>query len=345
MIVSVLSFLLVIGICVVTHEYGHYRTAKACGVRVHEFAFGMGPVLWQKKGRETLWSIRAFPVGGFVRLAGMDEEQPGEEVKEGKGFNDKKAWQRFFILLNGPLVNILLAMALTAIFLSAHGVIDMSSPVVGDIMENLPAQHIELQPGDIIRTVNGVHVSDWPSMAKAIRDEAKEGPVTLEIERGGQLLLKEVAIPYSAKYGAQLLGIRPPMMRYGLLSAWTNAFSYTVNMSVEMIQGIVRWVLQAQDVDVSGPIGIATMAGEAAKQGIWPFISFLSLINLNLGLINLFPFPALDGGRLVFIVGEIVTKKRLPERIENFIHLAGFILLITLILFITWKDISKIFNL
>ena len=112
-----------------------------------------------------------------------------------------------------------------------------------------------------------------------------------------------------------------------------------------MIRGIVRWALHTQDVEVSGPIGIATMAGQAARQGIWAFLSFLALINLNLGLINLFPFPALDGGRLVFILGEMITRKRLPERIENYIHFAGFVLLITLILFITWKDISRIFSL
>lgn len=343
--ISILSFIVVIGICVISHEFGHYITAKACGVQVHEFSFGMGPVLWKHKIERTLWSVRVFPIGGFVRLAGMEEEQPEENVIPGKGFNDKKAWQRFLILFNGPFVNVFLAIILTAFFLSGHGVVNMTSTAVGSIMENLPAQAEGLQAGDLILSVNGESVSNWVEMARSIREAASTGPVTLEIEREGTRFQKTISIPFNSTYGAALLGVRPPFVRYGAFTALKNAFSYTVSMSIEMIQGIIRWALRAQDVEVTGPIGIATMAGEAAKQGIWTFISFLALINLNLGLINLFPFPALDGGRLVFILGEIATRKRLPERVENYIHFVGFVLLISLILFITWKDISRIFSL
>ena len=137
---SLLSFLFVIGICVVVHEYGHYITARLFDVQVHEFAFGMGPVLFQRKGKHTLWSLRAFPVGGFVRLAGMAEENEDETVEPGRAFYDKAAWKRFLILVNGSVANVLLALLLTAVFLSGHGVANLEETVIGEVMEGYPAQ-------------------------------------------------------------------------------------------------------------------------------------------------------------------------------------------------------------
>ena len=342
--VSLLSFIVVIAICVISHEYGHYKTARIAGVQVHEFAFGMGPVLWTKKASDgTLWSARLFPVGGFVRLAGMDEEKPGEKIVKGGAFSDKSALARFFILFNGALSNILLAILLTAIFLYGHGILDMESTRVGELMEGLPAQSSGIQPGDVIQEINGEKVSQWSEMSSLIKEEAAEGPVSFKVLRKGKSISLSIEIPQNKEYGTYLLGIRPSFKTFSITGALSNSFAYIFRMSAEWLRGIYMLLTNQSDVDITGPVGIASLAGQAARGGIWSFLSFLAIINLNLGLINLFPFPGLDGGRLVFVLLEFLTGKRVPENIENFIHLAGFILLIGLIIFVTWKDIVRIF--
>jgi regulator of sigma E protease len=343
--VSLLSFLLVIAICVISHEYGHYKTARLAGVQVHEFAFGMGPVIWQRKGKDgTVWSWRIFPVGGFVRLAGMDEEKPGEKVAPGGAFYDKSATRRFLILLNGALANILLAILLTGIFLWGHGILDLSSTRIGEIMGGYPAEVAGISVGDQVLSVNDSSVANWQEMSEAIRSYAEKGPVTITISRNGNILPFSVPIPVDPEFGVPLLGVRPVFKSFGPVAAFTNAFNYIFRMSSEWIRGIFLLLTNRSQVDLTGPVGIASMAGEAVKGGLWSFLSFLAVINLNLGMINLFPFPGLDGGRLVFVFLEIITRKKVPEHIENYIHLAGFFLLIALIMFITWKDILKLFG-
>lgn len=341
--ISLFSFLVVIGICVIAHEYGHYLTARIFDVQVHEFAFGMGPVVFQRKGKGTLWSIRLFPVGGFVRLAGMEEESEGEEVEAGRGFYDKTAWKRFFILINGAVANLVLALLLTSIFLTGHGAIDLENTVIGEIMEGYPAQAAGILPGDQILTVNDVTVKSWRDMSAEIRKEAPKGTVNFVLRRGNSDFFLSLVVPLDKEQGVPLLGIRPGMRQYSPMEAISSAFSYTVNMSIEMLRGIIRWISGTEKVDVTGPLGIASMAGEAAKKGFWIFLSFLALINLNLGLINLFPFPALDGGRLFFTAGEIILRRRLPSKIENYIHMTGFVLLILLIVYVTWQDVLRFF--
>jgi regulator of sigma E protease len=340
---SLLSFVLVIGICVVAHEYGHYLTARLFGVQVHEFAFGMGPVIFSRKGKHNLWSLRIFPIGGFVRLAGMEEEDEGECIEPGRAFYDKAAWKRFLILLNGSAANIVLALLLTAAFLAGHGVINTADTVVGEVMTGYPAEESGIMQGDKILSVNGSPVGDWSSMSLKIREEALKGPVIFSVARGDGVLSIKALIKANDQ-GIPLFGIRPGFKKYSPGEAFSSAFSYTMKMSSDMISGILGWISGREKMDVTGPVGIASLAGEAARKGLWTFLSFLALINLNLGLINLFPFPALDGGRLFFTAGELVLGKRLPPKTENYIHMAGFFLLIALILYITWQDLARIFG-
>ncbi|SMG08961.1 RIP metalloprotease RseP [Dethiosulfovibrio salsuginis] len=340
--VSILSFVLIIAVCVVIHEYGHYRTAIAMGIQVHEFAFGMGPVIFSKKGKRNIWSVRLFPIGGFVRLAGMEEEESQEVSCPGMGFNEKSPWARLSVLIAGPASNVFLAFLLTALLLGGQGVLNMETPTVGSIMAGYPSDLAGIRPGDVIISVNGESVSDWSSMAQAIRNSPLDDPLALIILREGREINMNVEITDDPVTGFPLLGIQPGRIRYSPLKAINQSMSYTFHMSTAMIKGIGEWIFGKTEVDVSGPIGIASMAGDAAKQGLWPFISFLAIISLNLGIINLFPFPALDGGRIIFILGEIVTGKRLSQAIEGYIHFAGFVLLIGLILFITWQDVMKL---
>ena len=343
MLTSIIAFVIVIAICVLVHEFGHYITARLMGVQVHEFAFGMGPVVRQFERKGELWSWRLFPVGGSCRLAGMGEESGEETVIPGMGFNEQPAWKRFFILLDGSLFNVLLAFLLTAVFLCGHGVMNMEDTKIGSLMESFPAQRAGLEVGDRITAVNGKPVAHWREMSSALRTAAAEGDVRIDVQRGDRSLTVTTPIPMNAEYGYPMLGITPALERYTPALALQSAAGYTWGMSKLMLKGVWDWVTQRQEVDVTGPIGIASMSGRAMREGVWSFVTFLALISLNLGLLNLFPIPALDGGRIFFVMLEMVFRRRLPERVENWIHMTGFALLIVLMLFITCQDVYNLF--
>ncbi|MDR2523024.1 MAG: M50 family metallopeptidase [Synergistaceae bacterium] len=350
MLVSFISFVIVIGICVLAHEYGHYITARLLGVQVHEFAFGMGPLVSQVKkagpdGRTyMLWSWRLFPIGGFCRLAGMGEEDDGETVIPSMGFNEQPVWKRFFILLNGSLFNIVLAFLLTAVFLWGHGGQDMYDTKIGSMMEGYPAQHAGFQIGDRVTAVNGEPVSEWREMSNSLRAAALKGDVVFTVERNGRALTLTTPIPPRKEHGYPMLGITPAFRRYAAWEALTNAAGYIWNMTKLMLKGIWDWLSRKQEVDVTGPIGIASMSGQAMREGAWSFITFLALITLNLGLLNLFPFPALDGGRIAFLIPEVLLRRRLPERLENWVNAAGLVVLLLLMVVVTGMDLSNLYG-
>ena len=345
MLISIISFIIVIAVCVVVHEYGHYITAKLLGVQVHEFAFGMGPLLLQHKGRDNmLWSVRAFPVGGFCRLAGMNEESEGESVIPGKGFDEQSAWKRFLILLNGSAFNIALAVVLTALFLWGHGVLDMDSTRIGEIMPGFPAEQAGLQAGDKVLKVNDHAPAKWREMSELIRTEGTQNPsLTLTVKRGEETLTLTVNVPNNEEYGRPMLGVSPAYTRYGFAQACRSSLAYTYRITLAMLQGLAEFVMGRQEAEVTGPVGIASMSGRAMAAGFWSFLTFISIIALNLGILNLFPLPALDGGRLLFVLLEMITRRRLPEKVEGWIHTAGFVVLISLMVLITCKDVYTLF--
>ena len=352
MLTSLIAFIIVIAVCVVVHEYGHYVTAKILGVQVHEFAFGMGPAILQHRNKKTkmLWSWRLFPVGGFCRLAGMNEDEEGEIVIPGMGFDEQPAWKRFLILLNGSLFNVLLAVLLMALFLWGYGVLDMDSTKIGEIMPGFPAEISGLKSGDEILSVNGKKpdedskTSKWRGMSEIIRTESlKDENVIFEIKRGQENLTLKIKIPVNEEYGRPMLGVSPSHVKYGFIKAIKSSLNYTYRMTSMMLRGFYELIARRQEADVTGPVGIASMSGKAMREGFWDFITFIAIIALNLGILNLFPIPALDGGRILFVLLEMIVRRRLPEKVENWIHMAGFALLISLMVLITCKDIYNLF--
>ena len=346
MLTSLIAFIIVIAVCVIVHEYGHYITAKILGVQVHEFAFGMGPAILQHRNKKTkmLWSWRLFPIGGFCRLAGMNEEEEGESVISGKGFEEQAAWKRFLILLNGSLFNILLAVLLMAAFLYGHGILDMDSTKIGEIMSGFPAEIAGLKAGDEVLSVNGEKVSKWREMSEKVRVESlKNENVTLAVKRGEENLRLDIKIPMNEEYGRPMLGVSPSHVRYGFIKSIKSSLGYTYRMTAMMMRGFYELITRRQEADVTGPVGIASMSGKAMREGFWDFLTFIAIIALNLGILNLFPIPALDGGRILFVLLEMILRRRLPNKVENWIHTAGFAILISLMILITCKDVYNLF--
>ena len=347
--ISIISFLIVISICVISHEGGHYLAARWRDVMIHEFSFGMGPAIWSRKKGETLWSFRALPIGGFVKLEGedaSDEDAPKPEgYKKERALNHKKAWERLIIIAAGATVNLILAWLLTASYLTGYGVYNFDKPEIGVIMPQTAAEKAGLQTGDIIKSINGKHLSKWSDIRENLQDKnTKSDQFTIVIERGGADKTIETTIAYDSTHKGRLLGVQPSQVKYPIHQALAQGFGYSWKMGMEILKGMWMVITGQVKSEVVGPVGIAVMAGDAFKQGFWSFIAFMGIINLHLGLLNLLPFPALDGGRIIFITIEILTGKKVPDKYESMVHYAGFVILISLIILITGKDILKLFN-
>lgn len=342
---ALVSFIIVIGVCVVSHEFGHFLSAKLLGVQVLEFAFGMGPAIFKKRGKETLWSIRIFPIGGFVRLAGMGEALDDETEDPQRSFNAQSAWRRWFILAAGSITNVVLAVIIATFFLWGHGVLDMEHARIGELMPGFPAESLGLRTGDVILSINDKKVTTWLEMASTLKTYADK-PLTIVVERpdAGQLVFEDVTLKLDPTTGAYILGIRPAQVRYEGFSAFKYSLKYLWEMTKNIFSSLIMWIFGGQKIYVTGPVGIAEMAGEAARSGLWTFLFFLGIINLNLGLFNLIPFPALDGGRLLFVTIEMIFRRKVPEYIEQKVHFIGMVVLLALIALITWQDITRIFS-
>ncbi|MBQ8090165.1 MAG: RIP metalloprotease RseP [Pyramidobacter sp.] len=342
---SVVAFLFIILVCVMVHEFGHYITALWFGVKVHEFSFGMGPLLWQRQGRKNKWSVRAIPVGGFVRLGGMGEENEGETVLPGEGFQEKAPWKKLIILAAGAFNNILLVVVMATVMLMSRGVLDLSTSAVGELIPGFPAEAAGLRSGDVIESVDGLAVSDWRSMTQAIRSRAKQAEeLHLQVRRGSEKLSLTMGTKSQKPGEPPLIGIRPAVKKLSFFRAVAGSLNYTFQMSMAMLRGLKDMIVHPSAADVSGPVGIAAMAGEAAREGFFSLLSFLAIISLNLGIINLLPFPALDGGHIVFAIGEMITGRNVSAELEGKIHFIGFMFLAALIVLITWQDILRLFG-
>ena len=221
----------------------------------------------------------------------------------------------------------------------------METPKLGNIMEDTPAYSAGLKSGDVIRSIDGKALKNWSDIRKNIQDKDKKGDrFEITVDRGGEEKNFTVDVPVDKEAGGRLLGVQPSHEKYPVVKALGTAFTYSWKMSVEILSSLWMALTGQIKADVTGPVGIATMAGDAFREGFWTFIAFLGVINLNLGLLNLLPFPALDGGRIIFILVELVTRRKVPERVETMIHYAGFIILLALIFLVTGKDIYRLIH-
>ena len=339
MLITILGAVFVFGVIVMIHELGHFLTAKACGMRVDEFAIGIGPNVIQKQKGETLYSIRLLPLGGFNKIAGMDSS---EDVGE-RGFNNKPVWQRFIVIAAGATFNFLLAIVIYFCIFAFHGTtVPSHEPVIGDTFAGNPAAEAGIQQGDRILTINGQSIQEWKDISQSLQGHSNH-VVSVTLDRKGEIISTTV-IPRESGDRA-VIGINPVMdvKQYGIGESAVYAVTHTGSTIMEMLQGLWNIVTGHSKGDVAGPIGVAQMAGQVAQHGFISLLLFTALLSLNLGVINLLPIPVLDGGHLVLLILEGITGRKLPEKALQYIQMTGVGLLLLVFVYSTFQDILRLF--
>lgn len=336
---TILAAIFVFGVLVTVHEFGHFITAKLTGMRVDEFAIGFGPKLYQQKDGETLYSLRAIPLGGYNKIAGMDPDEPVTE----NSFNSKPIPARMLVILAGALMNFILPVILfSGIFMVEGRVQVVNEPVLGVVVDEMAAARAGLKAGDRIVTINNKPMQSWTEVVTTLRGAGTE-EVTLTAERDGALKTYKMTPVYNKEAGRALIGISPKLEKesLGFFGSIKEGFIYTKNIIMSMINGLYKIVSGNAPADVSGPIGVAQMAGQVAEKGLLPLMNFVAFLSINLGVINLLPLPALDGGHFVLLILEALRGKPLGSKAMTNIQMIGVAMILALTVFSTFKDITR----
>ena len=349
-ILTAILSLLVFGFLIFIHEFGHYITARLFKVTITEFSIGFGPELVSYESKKTgiKYRLAAFPLGGFVAMVGEDEESDDPNA-----FNKKPAWQRFIITAAGATVNIVagfLAMIIIVSFIKI-GNTTYGAPMEDELLHNLGYEEIDdshrssdagLQPGDEIIRVNGKKVRIYDELSYQIMRYGNESVELTVIRDGEELVLPEVYFPTTEQQG-QTFGIIDFKLTGYVEKDFFDIFSLSARKAVLVMrmcwESIIDLITGRYTVEaVSGPIGISAAIGDAASAGFLSLLNITVLISMNLGFMNLLPIPALDGGRLTVLLVEMITRKKLPAKVEAMINGIGLIVLLSLTVLVLFKD-------
>lgn len=330
--ITIISFILVFGIIVFVHEFGHYAVAKFYNIRVEEFAMGMGKRLWGFQKGETYYALNAFPIGGYCRMEG--EDQASEDPR---AFSNAKSFHQFQVLVAGAAMNFVLGwLALTILFFN-QGI-----PVntIGSTIENLPAATAGLLAGDEIKVINGKAVDSWEDVTKGIKDSGEV--VQMQVLRKGQVVDLQIKIAIDPSSNKKVIGIMPAYEKnIGHAASYaTSEFGHISFAILDFFKQIPSKGIDKDDV--AGPLGMAQIVGDAAAAGINPLLGLTALFSINLGIFNLLPFPALDGGRLIFVIIKMITGKRPSKEIEGYVHGIGMMILLGLMVLVLFNDFNKL---
>lgn len=330
MITAILTILLFF-ILIIPHEFGHFIVAKLMGVQVNEFAVGMGPLLFTHQGKETKYSIRAFPLGGYCAMEGENEESDNE-----RAFNNKSPIKKLAILLAGAFMNIITAVILITIMITSIGI---PTDKIGIVDKGSPAYEAGIRKNDKISVVNSEKTDNWQDVAKAIEQLKPNEKAKIVIQRSGKE--RTLSVIPKQKKDRTVIGISPKMS-HNIINTLPQGIKATYRVNHELLQGF--WKLIKGGVskdDIAGPVGIVKLV--SSSNSISTFCWLAAIISLNLALLNLLPFPALDGGRILFVIIRGITGKMISDKVEGIIHTIGMSILIMLFLVITFNDIVKLF--
>ena len=342
MSVTILASVFVFGLLVLFHEFGHFIMAKATGMRVDEFAIGFGPKLVSRTLGETEYSIRCVPLGGFNDIAGMD---PADNDAGERGYCEKPVWKRMIVILAGPIMNFLLPIAIFFLIFMTVGVSSPSTrPELGEVMPDQPAAMAGLQKGDRIEAINGEKVNAWDDIVRIVRS-ADGTPMKIAYSRNGEARQATVIPVRDKQENRMVIGVMGALdtRQPGVIEAAGTALGKTAYVIYHMVLGLVQIFTGDAAAELAGPLGVMQMTGAVAKLGFAALMNFAALLSLNLGIINLLPVPALDGGHFVTLLIEAVRGKPLGEKALHYTQMAGITVLVALMLFATKNDVVRIF--
>lgn len=355
--VSLILFIIIFGVVVIAHEFGHFLIAKANGIHVVEFSVGMGPNIISRKKGGTKYSLKLFPIGGACMFEGEDgvadkDEESGEAKEPGPGsFLKAKVWARIATVVAGPLFNLLLAFIIAIIMVNMSVTRD---PIASQVVEGGGAQAAGLQAGDRIISINGEKICLYQEISMYMQLSYRGGDLEVVYERNGERYTTTLTPQYDEEYGYYLLGIsnadiKEPRGIESLKYAWYE-MRYSVKMTYTSLGMLFTGRVSRKDV--AGPVGIAVnVVGatyEASKEYGWQsvllnMLNITLMLSVNLGILNLLPVPALDGGRLVFLLLEVIRGKPVPPEKEGIVHFIGLVFFMILMVFIFFNDLVNIF--
>ncbi|GLI19208.1 MULTISPECIES: RIP metalloprotease RseP [Tepidanaerobacter] len=329
---TLIPTIIVLGAIIFFHEFGHFIVAKLSGIKVNEFSMGFGPQILKIKGKETDYFIRLLPLGGYVKMEGEDAA-----TSDPRAFNNKPPLTRLAVILAGPLMNFLIA----AILLSAISFSSGIATTQVTVIPGEPAAEAGIRDGDVIYAVDGIKVNSWEDVVDRISNRPKE-QVEITVSRNNTLITYNVTAKEDPDTKRGIIGIKTVVVKHSLSRSLQFGIQKTFWITKMILVGLAQMLTGKAAVDVVGPVGIFQIVEEAAKNGIFQVMYIAALISINLGLFNIFPIPALDGGRCVFIILEILRGKPIDLEKEGFIHFIGFVILMIFMIIVLFKDISKL---
>lgn len=342
---TIIVALVFFSIIIMIHELGHFLVAKSVGIYAEEFSIGMGPRLLKISGKDTEYSLRALPIGGYVKFLGEDDAS-----SDPRAFGNTKVWKRMAVIVAGPIMNFLLAILLLTIMFMSFGVYESDLPVIEDVIPGYAAQLAGLLPEDRIVEVDGVDLSsmseaDAVNRIRSLINDNGANPLEISVKRDNVIQKFTVTPTLDKQNNRYQLGFyfKAKTSKPNLFKAIGLSFVQTGRIIVMMIVMLKDLIFKGVGIgDVMGPVGIVSEIGRAAQAGIQQLLNLGIVITINLGIMNLIPFPALDGGRLTLLVVEALRGKPVDPKKEGYFHLVGFVLLMLLMIIVTYKDIIKI---
>jgi len=349
---GMITSLLVLSFLIFFHELGHFLAARFFGVHVEVFSIGFGKKVFSKVIGKTEYRLAMIPLGGFVQMKGQDDSDPTKVSNDKDSYNTKKPLQRIIILLAGPFANFLLAFFLY-LAIANIGVTKLS-PIIGNVGENTPAQNIGLMKNDKVIEINGERVKTWDDLSKFIKQSDGKLLITIQRDKKVKTLMtmpdiKEIKTIFGEPVKKRILGISPSgeTLVLNLTAIETLIFAYdeTLNattMIVTSLQKLIQGVIPAKEL--GGVVSIVQVTAQASEAGIVALLALTALISVNLGVLNLLPIPALDGGHIMFNIYEMITKKAPSEKVLYRMTVAGWVFLLSLMAFTIFNDIFRIFG-
>lgn len=344
---SIAAAVLAFAFLIIVHELGHALVARAVGMKIVRFSIGYGKVLWSFKAGETQIALSAVPVGGYVWIGGMIPED-GVDPQAPHAWLNQRAWRRTLAIAAGPVASYLGAVLVAALLFVTIGLrVPVQGPFVGDLLPASPAEQAGLRPGDRIETIGGAPVASWEEMLRAIQSSPGR-PVEVGVLRGEGTAAERVTLSLTPRdekgVGRAGFSQHSRLERRAPGAALVAAFQHTNVALVSQARGILRaFSGKASTAELSGPIDIGRTLARGARMGAERFFTLIWILSVALAVLNLLPLPPLDGGKLVFLLWELVTGRRASERIEAAVSWVGFLLLATLLLGVTiFGDIPKL---